>query len=159
MQLLIVLIVAPGVNKTRDESPPFSPSPVGTREKEVKFDLNPQEQEISPNPSPERSDENRNRHRERRDDTDSDDERHGSDRNRDKDRDQHRRRHADERSNGSQGSGAIANDTGELNLLGLIPTPPSNFLHDLTRRGVGKVTIQWQTNWKVFCSLCFGSGL
>lgn len=96
---------ASGVNPTRDESPPLAPSPVSTREKGVKFDLNPQEQEISPNPSPERSDENRDRHRERRDDSDSDDERHGSERDRTRDRDHHRRRHADERSNGSQGSG------------------------------------------------------
>ncbi|KAF3051303.1 hypothetical protein E8E11_002658 [Didymella keratinophila] len=87
-----------GLNKARDESPALAPSPVSTREKGVKFDLNPQEQEISPNPSPERHDDRD--HRERRDDSDSGDERHGSDRDRDR-----RRRHADERSNGSQGSG------------------------------------------------------
>ena len=96
---------ASGLSKTRDESPPLAPSPVSTREKEVKFDLNPQEQEISPNPSPERINQNRDRHRERRDDSDSDDERRSSDRDRDRDRDHHRRRHTDERSNGSQGSG------------------------------------------------------
>lgn len=93
-----------GVNPKRDEPPPLAPSPVSSREKGVKFDLNPQEQEISPNPSPERSDENRDHRRERRDDSDSD-EGHGSDREKGRDRDHHRRRHADERSNGSQGSG------------------------------------------------------
>jgi len=90
-----------GLSNTRDKSPPIAPSPVSTREKGVKFDLNPQEQEISPNPSPERNKESRNQDRERRDDSDSDVERHSSDR----DRDHHRRRHTDERSNGSQGSG------------------------------------------------------
>lgn len=90
-----------GLNNARDKSPPLAPSPVSTREKEVKFDLNPQEQEISPNPSPERTSASRERHYERRDDSDSDGERRSPDR----DRDRHRRRHADERSNGSQGSG------------------------------------------------------
>ncbi|KAF2996408.1 hypothetical protein E8E13_001917 [Curvularia kusanoi] len=96
-----------GLNQSRETTPPLAPSPVSTREKEVKFDLRPQEQEISPNPSPspERSHRDRDRHGERREDSDSDDDRRDDDRDRQRDRHHHRRRHADERSNGSQGSG------------------------------------------------------
>lgn len=46
---------APGVKPARDASPTLAPSPVSSREKGVKFDLNPQEQEISPLPSPDES--------------------------------------------------------------------------------------------------------
>ncbi|KAF1357882.1 hypothetical protein EJ07DRAFT_180498 [Lizonia empirigonia] len=40
-----------GVNPARDDSPPLAPSPVSSREKGVKFNLNLQEQEISPLPT------------------------------------------------------------------------------------------------------------
>jgi hypothetical protein len=101
---------ASGVNHTQDETRPLAPSPVSTREKGVKFDLNPQEQEISPMSSSEHVNESKDRHGERRHDSDdSDAERHGSDREKDRDKNRdsehHRRRHADERSNDSQGSG------------------------------------------------------
>ena len=97
---------ASGVSQTRDESPPLGPSPVNTREKEVKFDLNPQEQEISPTPSPDRFDEDRDLHHDRRYDSDSDDRRRSSSQHRDRDRDRNdRQRHTDEQSNGSKESG------------------------------------------------------
>jgi hypothetical protein len=97
-----------GLNRGPDTSPALAPSPVSTREKEVKFDLHPQEQVISPNPSPSPSHRERERDRqhERRDDSDSEDERRDSNRDGDgDDRTPHRRRRADERSNASQGSG------------------------------------------------------
>lgn len=74
----------PGLNNDNNASPALAPSPVSTREKEVKFDLHPQEQEISPID------------RDRSDDSGTEDERRDSHR---------RRRHADDRSNASQASG------------------------------------------------------
>jgi hypothetical protein len=88
---------SPGLNHDSGSTETAEPSPISTREKTVQFDLNTQEQEISPviTPySPEDEDERERSHGDR----DGSEGRHGE-------RQSHRRRQADERSNGSQGSG------------------------------------------------------